>query len=225
MDPMRTEDDQVQALKKWWDENGVSTVLSVIVAIAAVLGWRGWQSAQEAKAEAAAFSYQAMQTAVAAAAQAPDDDIKIAEAMHAADTIKQEFAKTGYAQFAALAKAKQAVLDEDYASAETELRWVIDKTQSAQLREIARLRLARVLLSAGNTDGALAALNQGAETGGTSGDIFAAQKAELAGDIHIARGEYQLAVEQYERAGKITGDGPTRLPLVAMKLGYAKSQI
>ncbi|MGB5325208.1 MAG: tetratricopeptide repeat protein [Pseudomonadales bacterium] len=223
MDPLRTEEDQIQALKRWWSENGVSTVLSVVVAVSAVLGWRSWQAQQEAKAEAAAYAYQNLQQAVALAAQAPDD-IKIAEALHAADTIKEEFSNTGYALFAALAKAKQAVADKDYDTAASELRWVMDKTDSTELREIASLRLARVLLSVGDLDAALAEITQTGEIA-AGGDVFAAQKAELAGDIYVERGAYQQAFEQYKLAETIASEGAQRLPLLAVKMSYAKSHL
>lgn len=225
MDPTRTDEEQVQALKKWWSENGVSTLLSVAVAVAAVLGWRGWQAQQEARAEAAAYAYQGLQQKVVAAAESPDD-IKIAAAMHDANVIKEEFGNTGYAQFAALAKARQAMLDEEYETAATELRWVIEETPSPQLREIARLRLARALLAAADHEAALAALALGGQDENVPGqEIFNAQKAELAGDIYSAMDNFQAALEQYSRAESLTAGNSTRLPLLAVKLGYAKSRI
>ena len=94
MDSFRSEDEQIQALKTWWKENGMSTLLTVCVALAVVFGWRGWQNQQQANVDAAAFAYQNMLEAVAAA-EAQPDDIKIASAMHLADQIKQDFGKPG----------------------------------------------------------------------------------------------------------------------------------
>jgi len=60
LDSYRTEDEQIQAIKNWWKENGVSTVLTLCVAVAAVFGWRGWQDQQQQKLDAAAVTYQSM---------------------------------------------------------------------------------------------------------------------------------------------------------------------
>lgn len=222
MDPLRNEDDQIQALKNWWKENGVSTVLSVAVAIAAVLGWRGWQAQQEARTEAAAFAYQDMLETFVATQQNPDD-IAIAEAMHKANTLKEEFGGTGYAHFGALVKAKQAVIDKDYDQAERELRWVVEDSDSEELREIAKIRLARAMLAAGKTDEALQALELDRRAAGAVADALEAQRAELAGDIYVARNEYSEALAQYSAAQSLTADGAVRLPLLETKLGYVKS--
>ena len=37
MEAYRTEEEQVEALQRWWDENGRSTILAVVVALAALL--------------------------------------------------------------------------------------------------------------------------------------------------------------------------------------------
>ena len=46
METFRTEEEQVEAIKRWWQENGKSTVLGVAIAMAAVFGWRGWNDYQ-----------------------------------------------------------------------------------------------------------------------------------------------------------------------------------
>ena len=42
MAELRTEEEQVEALKSWWKENGKSLIMGVVIAVAAVFGWRGW---------------------------------------------------------------------------------------------------------------------------------------------------------------------------------------
>ena len=37
------DDEQVEALKRWWDENGRSTIVAVILAVGGTLGWQQYQ--------------------------------------------------------------------------------------------------------------------------------------------------------------------------------------
>ncbi len=60
MDAYRTEEEQVEALKAWWDENGRSIVVAIVIALAAGFGWQGWKSQQEGQAEAASDMTQDM---------------------------------------------------------------------------------------------------------------------------------------------------------------------
>ncbi|MBT8149525.1 MAG: tetratricopeptide repeat protein [Gammaproteobacteria bacterium] len=222
MDTFRSEDEQVQALRKWWSENGASTVVTVCVALAVVFGWRGWQNQQQAKLDAAAFAYQNLLEAVAVAEQQPDD-IKIASAVHLADTIKQDFGNTGYAHFAALFKARQAVADEDYSSAEAELRWVLEHAPTPQLQAIAELRLARVLYAAGDASQALELL-QNTSVDAEADVVFVPQRAELAGDIYMSQGDYESAYDSYLLAQtSAVSAGVTVPPMLNTKLSYAKS--
>ncbi|WP_315982668.1 tetratricopeptide repeat protein [Aliamphritea spongicola] len=65
MAELRTEEEQVEALKKWWQENGKSLVLGVLLAGAIIFAWKGWQNSQQVKAETAAALYQNLIQAVA----------------------------------------------------------------------------------------------------------------------------------------------------------------
>lgn len=227
MDSYRTEDEQIQAIKNWWKENGVSTVLTLCVAVAAVFGWRGWQDQQQQKLDEAAVTYQSMLEAFAQADAAPDD-IKIASALYLADTIKTDFSNSGYAYFAALLKAKQAIADEDFSAAETELRWVIDNAPSGELTTIAQLRLARVLVVTENPEAALALLDLATVEDNDSNPLaaFVPQKAELAGDIYMSLDEHQQAHEMYLLAqSSAEKAGIAMAPLLVAKMGYAKSYL
>ena len=46
MAELLTEEEQVEQLKKWWKENGLSIVGGVVVGLALVFGWRSWQHHQ-----------------------------------------------------------------------------------------------------------------------------------------------------------------------------------
>lgn len=216
MDIHKSEDEQVQALKTWWNENGTSTVVSIVIAIAVVFGWRTWQEQQLAKVDEASYAYEAMMAAASEATSDPSD-INIAKVDHLAQTLKADYADSGFAQFAALIKARQAAQDKDWDAAESELRWVLSAAPGEEMRLLTELRLAKVQFAKGDVDAALKTLDQDAAA-------FAPSYAELRGDILLAQKQYQAAYESYqgarEKAELLQSAEP---PLIASKLGYVKS--
>ena len=51
MAEFETEDQQLEALRKWWQENGRGVLVGVVLGLGAVGGWRGWVYYTEARAE------------------------------------------------------------------------------------------------------------------------------------------------------------------------------
>jgi predicted negative regulator of RcsB-dependent stress response len=216
LDIYKTEDEQVQALKKWWSDNGASTVVSIVVALAVVFGWRGWQDQQRAQVDAASYAYDALMVAVSDVASDPSD-INIAKAEHLAETLKTDYSDSGFAQFAALFKARQAVQDKDWGVAESELRWVLNNEPGIEMRLLTELRLAKVQFSSGEVEAALNTLDQDASA-------FAPQFAELRGDILQAEKNYSAAYAAYQSARDMAEAVNMPVPpLVESKLGYVKS--
>ena len=66
MDQYRTEEEQVEALRRWWDENGKSTIAAIVIALAAGFGWQAWKANDQQQRENASDIYQAMLQAVGA---------------------------------------------------------------------------------------------------------------------------------------------------------------
>ncbi len=183
------EQEQIASLKAWWAENGnlvLGTVLAVALVIAGWQGWRLWQSSQSHQASA-------LYETLVAAAQAGD-----AKALReAGGTLVESYARTLYASMGALATARFHFERGDLKSAKAQLQWVVERTSSEELRDIARLRLAAVLLDEKNYDEALKLLDAKHAT------PLAAQYAALKGDILAARNQaaeakaaYRLALEK-----------------------------
>jgi len=99
---MRSEEEQVEALKNWWKENGKSLVLTIALALAVIFGWKAWQNNQRIATENAGIMYQNLVQAVrlASAPQATDD--QWTTAAHLAKSLKDEYGDTAYARFGAL---------------------------------------------------------------------------------------------------------------------------
>lgn len=211
MEQYRTEEEQVEALKKWWQENGRSTVVAIIVALGLGFGWQGWQKYQQQDAENASSRYQALLQQLGEAQPGAD----AAEAARMAREIKAEHARTTYAQFAALHLARIAVNDGDLATAEAELRWVLGRAdKGSDNHQVAQLRLARVLAARGDTGQALSIL-EAADAGS-----YQAAYAVARGDILLMLDRNEEASAAYTSALVLAGRGgaPVNLAMVQQKL-------
>ena len=67
MESYRTEEEQVEALRRWWDENGRSTLVTIVLVLAATFGWQGWQRYDAQRMDSASDLYQQMLEAAAMA--------------------------------------------------------------------------------------------------------------------------------------------------------------
>ena len=183
------EQEQIDELKAWWDTYG-NMILMVVVAasltVAAVVGWRAWGDRQALEA---GELYVQLQGAAGAGDQKKVQDI--------ATVIVDKYPRTGYAQFAALAAAKAAFDTGNAAEARSRLQTVIDRAKDDGTRDLARLRLAVVLLEEKKYDEALADLNA------PPVEAMTALYADLRGDVLTAqgkpaeaRGAYQLALDK-----------------------------
>ncbi|WP_163558267.1 tetratricopeptide repeat protein [Halomonas sp. NO4] len=177
MAELRTEEEQLEALKRWWKENGLALVAGVALAIAGVVGWNAWQSYQENQAAAASMRYQQLVNLAGV------DDLELAnleEARALAQEIVAEHDDRLYADLARLIEARLAVQQDDLDGARAALQAVIDADRHPFLPGLARLRLARLELAAGDADAALATLESGIP------EALAAQRANVRGDAYAA---------------------------------------
>jgi predicted negative regulator of RcsB-dependent stress response len=203
----RTEEEQVEALRRWWNENGKSTVAVIVIALAAGLGWQAWQRESSGQREQASDLYQALLRANdTPGSSAGPQGVELAE------QLKTEFSGSSYAQFAALQLAAMAVQDGNLAEAEAQLRWVLGKAASgSDTAQVAQLRLARVVAAAGSTDQALDILTK-ADPG-----AYAASYALAQGDILLAASRKDEARDAYTRAMTAAGSGSPGVNLVVLQ--------
>jgi len=201
VDAYRTEDEQVEALKKWWKANGKSVVVGVAVGLLAFGGARYWVDQRTARAEQASLLYEQMMGAVEA--ENPEVSSQVAS------TLLSQFNDTPYAAFAAMAMAKLKFEEDDSQSAITYYHWVLENDADEGLQQIARLRLARVLFEDNRLDEALAELREYLPP-------FKALYEELRGDIFTAQGNMPEARAAYQAALDAGGTGDDAL--LQMKL-------
>jgi predicted negative regulator of RcsB-dependent stress response len=190
-----TEEEQIEALKRWWDENGKQVVLAIVLTVGGYFGWQAWTDYVEEKTAAASLVYQEMLDHISdvTAGDVVDTDKQV-EISQLAETLKQDYSNTQYAFYAALIKAKLAVEGTDLSAAAVELQWAMDNAGETVSENIARLRLARVEAAAGNLDKALQ-LVQGVD----AGELKSAFD-EAKGDFYQLQGNAAAAYTAYEAA-------------------------
>lgn len=187
MDVSRTEEEQLEAIKKWWAENGWSIVGGVVIGLAAIFGWRSWEAWQQAQAEAASHLYSNL---VVEIRQNKND-----RARELAQQLLNEYTSTSYAIFASLMLAKLDVETGNPDSAMQHLQWAMDNTRQEEFKHLARLRMARVLLDDNKPEQGLALISNIQNQG-----EFAASYEELKGDIYVRQGEIEKAKIAYQSA-------------------------
>ncbi len=200
MEVYNSEQEQVEALKAWWDKNGRSAVFGLVVFLLAVLGWQQWQKHQQQLAEAASDHYQQV---LALMEQNGD------KAMEAGRALIANYPGSTYALMTSMVMAKIAVEQNDLDAAAAHLRAAVEQGSQPELAQQARLRLARVEFAQGKADAALATL--GAGEGGAAAD-------ELRGDILAAQGKRDEARAAYSSAVAGFADVADKRELVQMKL-------
>jgi len=200
----RTEEEQVEALKDWWKENGRSVIIGAVLALVAVFGWRYWQESTRAQAEDASALYQTLLQRL--------DEGEGREVVEIARRIIAEHASTPYAALASLSLAQQAVDQNDLDGAGAHLRWVMQNAKVDEVRKLAQVRLARVLLAQGRSDDALQQLS------GLGSGNFTALAEEVKGDIYLAQGRRADALRAYQAALAAAVDVPAKQQVLRMKV-------
>ncbi|WP_409523776.1 YfgM family protein [Nitrincola sp. MINF-07-Sa-05] len=198
MAELRTEEEQIEAIKGWWKENGKSLVLSILIVVSAVVGWKGWQQHQANQASQASALYQNLVDAVVQTVGNQVEAGAMSTAEHLSGRLKDDFSKTSYAHFGALLMARVAVDQGDLDRALQELDWLLDGRADGDILRVAKLRKGRVLAELGQVDVAIALL-QGADTG-----AFEAGYQELLGDLYTASGQVEQALTAYNRALEVS---------------------
>lgn len=192
MNEYETEEQQVEALKKWWKENGTSLLVGLLVGVSALFGWRYYNDQNHMHAVQASDLY--MQVMQSAATQTVDD-----KTININNNLINNFSDTPYAALSSLvlAKAEYEKGNVDLAVAQLEL--AVKHANDDVLKQIAGLRLVRVYIEQKNYDAALAILNAKHDV------AYDAQYEELKGDVYSAKGDTAQARAAYDKAISLQG--------------------
>lgn len=199
------EQEQLAAIKGWWNQYGGLALLGVTLVLAAAAAWNGWQWYQRSKAVEAGQVYAELQRVAGAK--------DLGKVKAAAGTIMENYPRTIYAPLAALTSAKAHFDGNDLKTARVQLQWVVDNARDPEIQSIARLRLATLLIDEKAYDDALKVLEAKHDAN------FAARFLEVRGDVLAAAGRKADARTAYKAAmDKADPRDPNTRELLQMKL-------
>ena len=183
---LMTDDEQLENVKHWFSENGTFLVGLLAAAAIGVFGWRYYDSHRNEQALMAAAKFNALNTAL--------DKNDRAAARNIADDLKKSYADTPYADQADLMMARMAVDAGELANAVDPLTRVMNNSRDAELKNIARLRLARVQIDQGKFDEALNTLPA------SQSGAFTARFHDVRGDAYYGKKDGAAAIREYQAA-------------------------
>lgn len=178
--------EQWEQIRIWVRENGLWVVAGVALAAAAIQGWRWWQAHLDSRGEQANAAYTRMIEALEKGDRT-QAFLKLGE-------LERDYPSSPYADQAKLLAARVYVESKELEQAARELETVMNGSKDHELALVARMRLARVEISQGKPDAALATLNA-VEPG-----AFAARYHEVRGDAYYAKGDKAAALKEYRSA-------------------------
>ncbi len=193
MDNYETEEQQVEAIKKWWSENYKMMALLAIVGLGSIVGVQQWKQSQVVKAQTASIEYDHILKTVS--------DGKDEVITQQVETMLNDYSDYTYAALSAMLEAKQMIEAGKLLEAEGKFQWVITHGAAQNLQHISRIRLATLMSAQGKNEEALKLLDvdQGAFKAGyleVKGDILVALKR-----VSDARSAYDQALEAYAAIG------------------------
>jgi predicted negative regulator of RcsB-dependent stress response len=199
------EQEQLAALRAWWTTYGTRLIGLVVIVSLGTSGWFGWQTWQKRQSEQASALY--MELVDAIAEKAPE------RAKTAGAQITAQFSGTAYTGMAALQLAKLNADAGDVAGAIAQLDVAVEKGRTEEVKALARLRKAGLLLDEKKYDDALKVLAE------TVPEAFTALMADRRGDVYREQGKKEEARKEYKSALEKFGpqDGTMR-NLVQIKL-------
>jgi predicted negative regulator of RcsB-dependent stress response len=195
------ENEQTDALRNFFANNGKALAIGVVIGIAALGGWRYWSSHQDDTAKSVSAQYQQLTSAMQAGKP---------ETLEAVNRFASENSNT-YGALAAMDLAKQYVDAGQLDKAATLLQNGLKDTKDANLQAVINLRLARIQLQQNQADAALKTLD------GVKGDGWTAIVADIRGEALLTKGDKQGARDDW-RKGVESDASPALKQMMQMKM-------
>lgn len=183
-----TEEEQVEALKRWWKENGQAMIVGLALGIVAIFAWSYWQDYKKEQQIHASTLYEELLKASDANKKDTVDKLSL--------RIQEQFKGSEYAVYSQLLLAKSKVEQNDFAAAKQILQ-AIAASSDKQLSHIARIRLVRLMLATGEYEQGLKVVNE-VDARAESG--FSGSYDELTGDLYLALNRIDEARSSYQNA-------------------------
>lgn len=189
-----SEEQQVEAIKDWWKENGKAVIFGAVIGLGGLFGWRYYQDTVTAAQEAASESYTLTITALRSQGASAESDVQ-----SFIDANKD----TEYASLAALQLAKVQVEAGNLDEALAQLEWAKASSSDQALKTVASYRIARIQSEQANFEQAFA------ELATITDSAWVGRVAELRGDIALRKGDKAAAYAAYTEAQQATDASQT----------------
>ncbi len=201
MEIYQTEEQQVEAIKGYWAQNGNTIIAGIALGFAGFIGFNLYQDNQLEQELAISDSYQTL----------IENSEKDADAFVAnGEKFISENGNNSYVTLTALALAKDAATHKDWPQVQKQLTTAIETAPTEGIKAIASLRLARVQVQLEQYTEALKTLNSNLP------ESFTAAIEEIKGDAYLQQGKKDLARNAYQAA--IAADGIATSPSLQIKL-------
>lgn len=198
-----TEQEQIELLKNWIKQYSLVILAGVLLAIIAIFSWRYWQLRQTKILTHASSHYDIMLTK-----RAQNDTTAT---VTQSQKLVERYPQTAYGQMAAFMLAREAIIKKNYPEAQLQLNWVLKHSKISSLRQIARLRLARILIAVQKPAESIKVLEK------IDDKSFNGLIAEVKGDAYLAMKNTSMARQAYQQALNDLPNAETIRPLLQMK--------
>ncbi len=192
-----SEEEQVEAIKKWCRENGRSAIIGVALGIAMVISWNVWQTNRQSKSEQASDIYQQLLNAMEG--KNKESAFKLSE------RLIDLYDGSVYALYGKFFLSKLNVENNDLPAAKKVLEEILQSGVDNSFKHIARLRLLRVLAASGEAEVGLKIIEL---TDIAGSGKFEAQYEESRGDLFVALDKEGQARAAYQRSQQIGDNSP-----------------
>lgn len=199
------EQEQLSNLKYFWQKGGKYIVGLVVVAIVAYMVNVGWNMYKNNQSSAAAEIYTQF-TEVAAGSRDLDKMLKFTQ------ELQSKYAVTEYSSMASMQSAEAAWKEHKLDIAANLLNWLIDNSKDQGLVNVARVRIADILIDEQKFDKALKQLQQPHDS---AFDVIYYMKR---GDLYVAKGDLNRARDAYKEALQKAGQDSNVAQEVQLRL-------
>lgn len=199
-----TEEELLHTIKQWFKKHGKSLIIATSIFLSIGIGWYAAQRQNTNKLQAASVLYEEL------AASLNKQDSNYSQTL--ANRLVNDYTHTPYAKLGALFLAKDAIDDGKFDAAKKHLSWVMEKSEIPAVRQIARNRLARVLLAENQKKSALEVIST------LDDPAFSPLVEDIKGDIQKASGQKEAAHASYLKASKSWPKGFPGKELIKLKL-------
>ncbi|MBK67554.1 MAG: hypothetical protein CMP22_05435 [Rickettsiales bacterium] len=198
------EQEKIDSLKSWWEVYGTTVIIILAIFITGISGSKAWKYYQKQQSDQAVELFISLQGISEAGGAKKIKD--------AATLLMDGFPDNGYASRAALISARASIDVKDIKNAKKALQWILINSKEPELRDIAHLRLAGLLLDEKKHDEALKLLEN------EHSEFFDSLYGDLEGDIYADKGDASMAISAYKIAMSKIDKKETRYKIIQMKI-------